>query len=490
MSSYNEKKLLHICTTFFSYLNSQNVRYCHWKSNSHLDEALAGETDLDLLIHKADRALFTHALEKFNFKKIISPPEKSYPGIEDYLGFDYNTGKLIHLHNHYKLILGEKHVKNYHLTIEELVLGDLRLLFGVYVPSYEVELLLLIIRANMKLGLRSVIKYIIKANAKLYPADINNEFVFLLINFNEEKFKNILFKSQLPLSEKKMLSFINKVKKGELALEDVIKIRMHVFGALKSFRRFNSLVCFLRRCVATIRSFPIIRKFYKTRKKILYKEGKVLAFVGADGSGKSTLVQDLEKWLSWKLKVRKFYFGIPKSLNLKIIAKIIRWFGFLKEINICKVYCHVMEYIEKQMSAYRWLYIAKKRYDIYKKTQYISVNKGIAITDRYSLSVFYKMKEPMDGPRIRNEFCGISNRLSEYEERYYSVIGLPSMVFVLQTSLDELRKRKSDTEIKRHTIKASLVSSIKDSHNFYTINGNRSYSDVLLELKRKIWELL
>src|SRR5690606_39950604 len=40
---------------FLSELDRRGVRYAHWKSNEHLEDALRGETDLDLLVDPGDR---------------------------------------------------------------------------------------------------------------------------------------------------------------------------------------------------------------------------------------------------------------------------------------------------------------------------------------------------------------------------------------------------------------------------------------------------
>ena len=41
---------LKLAASLFVDLADKDVRYVHWKSNEHLDAALRGETDLDLLI--------------------------------------------------------------------------------------------------------------------------------------------------------------------------------------------------------------------------------------------------------------------------------------------------------------------------------------------------------------------------------------------------------------------------------------------------------
>ena len=107
------------------------IKYCHWKSNSSLSRALNGGTDLDLLIDADAKPEFESALNKYEFKKLLSDPVRRIPWLEDYLGLDYTSGRLIHLHVHYRLILGQRYIKNHHLPIEALIFENLTTKSGV-----------------------------------------------------------------------------------------------------------------------------------------------------------------------------------------------------------------------------------------------------------------------------------------------------------------------------------------------------------------------
>ena len=100
--------MLEICRSFFNHLNSNNIRYCHWKSNVRLEQALEGKTDLDILVHPDDRGKLETGVTIFDIKRVLSHRLKRVPDIEDYLGFDHDTGRMIHLHVHFQLILGQK----------------------------------------------------------------------------------------------------------------------------------------------------------------------------------------------------------------------------------------------------------------------------------------------------------------------------------------------------------------------------------------------
>ena len=481
---------LKLCKSFFLTLSQEEIRYCHWKSNCRLTKALGGETDLDLLIHAAEKSRFEQALEMFSFKRVISPPEKQYPGTEDYLGFDYDTGKLIHLHVHYKVVLGKRHVKDYHLPIEDLIFENLRVLDDISVPCAEIELLLLSIRANMKLGLTSVVRGLIKPGIGFYPEDVMTEFRFLLKHYDERRFFDFLSVTCLPLSQSILASYLNRLRKGQPTIGTVMKVRTHILKGLKLYRESSTILVFPRKFVAGLRAFPLVRRRFPPRKKTVAGGGKIFVLVGADGSGKSTLTKDLSEWLSWKLAVKTSYFGIPKTIGVRLVVLVANFFRLVKKLCPIEMLIRPLDFVAKEASARRWVFIARKRLSIFAASRQFASMGGIVVADRYPLSAFHEMEEPMDGPRIKGELCGQTSRLSEQEESYYAKIQLPSKVFVLQTRVDRLRERKGDVELRVHEAKARAVDALEDSHVIDVIDGNRPYSDVLLDVKRRIWESL
>ena len=145
-------KLQATCMKFFAFLNDSDIPYCHWKSNEHLDAALAGKTDLDILIEGSAKEAFVSATRKFGFVRFAPAPYLRYRSIEDFIGIDEEDGTLIHLHAHFALVVGKKFVKNYRLPWEAEIFRD-RILFAgtpVYTVSPEIELLSLVVRRAAK----------------------------------------------------------------------------------------------------------------------------------------------------------------------------------------------------------------------------------------------------------------------------------------------------------------------------------------------------
>lgn len=473
--------MLDICSKHFEYLNKQKIRYCHWKSNEHLDAAVNGKTDLDILIHTDDKKAFEASLKQFNYKEILSPPSKQFPGLADYLGFDEQTGKFTHLHVHYRLIMGQKYIKNHWLPLEELFFSNLILKDGIYIPRPEIELILLVIRAHVKTDMISLVKHAIKNTyTNLYtafPSDIQHEFKHLIASSDINEVHRLLVESKLPLEFSRLTEFFDRISSDSLKFNHIFSLQSYILKSLKPYRRATGISVYFSYALFYINATPIVSRFKKNQKKTLIGDGKVFSIVGADGSGKSTLSKDIAKWLSWKMTTNKYYYGIPKTTTTSAFDFTMRGLRKLK-----------LNYAYKLTTALFWLYVAKVRSNVSHLSLKDQVKGQIALTDRFPLEAFHKMKDPMDGPRLQSGFEGSLKTFADREKMIYLALNQPDKIFVLQVDIDELRKRKTDLPLEDHIIKAEAVNAIQDNnHNIVLINANKPYDEVLLEIKRKIW---
>jgi len=120
-------------------LNDSGVRYCHWKSNWILSETLEGKTDLDLLVHRQDAVSYRQILQDLGFRPAVEDGAP-FPSVEHHHALDDASGTLVHVHSYYRVISGGSLVKNYHLPLEEMLLGDATSNGAVRVPSRGAEL--------------------------------------------------------------------------------------------------------------------------------------------------------------------------------------------------------------------------------------------------------------------------------------------------------------------------------------------------------------
>ena len=130
------------------------IKYCHWKSNMELASACHGEGDLDFLFDRKQGAQVSKILLDHGFKRAESNIDRQYPGLDDYFGYDIESGKLVHLQAHFQLVSGQPITKNYRFSIEQQMLNQLRLHDDtkVPIPVPTLEAAVHIFRTLIKLG--------------------------------------------------------------------------------------------------------------------------------------------------------------------------------------------------------------------------------------------------------------------------------------------------------------------------------------------------
>src|SRR5438876_36227 len=87
-------------------LKHERVAYLQWKGNWKRTRWMSGEGDIDLLVHRSAEPRFSAVLWALGFRRADPPPASAIAGIESYFGLDPVTGRLIHVHTHYRLVVG------------------------------------------------------------------------------------------------------------------------------------------------------------------------------------------------------------------------------------------------------------------------------------------------------------------------------------------------------------------------------------------------
>src|SRR4051812_33103794 len=140
-------------------LDDRGVAYCHWKSNDHLDAALSADTDLDILVDPAGIDAVYAVFAELACRRGRVANARNDIGLEDFLGVDDESGRMVHFHVHYRLPGGERHNKRFRLPWERTVLDTrVRDETGVWVTDPAVEVVLLLTRYALKLRGRDVVR--------------------------------------------------------------------------------------------------------------------------------------------------------------------------------------------------------------------------------------------------------------------------------------------------------------------------------------------
>lgn len=286
--------MLSLVRNTFNDLNNLENGYCIFKGIQHLEEDLSGDRgDVDLLIHPKDIDEAKKKIIANGFKKVLWPPE--YDGVGFYIGYDYATKKTILLHVYSKIRLGQKKYSEFHIKLEEKVIE--RRIFDyskeLYTVNYGDEFSILFLSSIFKKS--NTISVFNRLNY------LSNEITTKDLILHKE-FQNITEKDSIEL-----LKFVYKKESFEI-LHKVFekKISLEVSNSL--MKKFNILkIKLFTECVILISKLRIILKFpdYQIR-----RVGKLIAFQGVDGSGKSTQVDTLYSTLYLqKTGLKRIYGG-------------------------------------------------------------------------------------------------------------------------------------------------------------------------------------
>ena len=472
-------------------LEAEGINYCHWKSNNALDRSASGDNDLDVLVDRVDAARFTKILIEFGFKQVFASAEKQMIGVLDFYGYDEKSGRLIHIHAHYLLVIGHDMTKNYRLALETPFLESAtqRELFSV--PSPEFEFVVFVFRMNLKYSTWDVFLQ----SRRMMKLSERQEMEYLLARCNKDQVNKIvtdhLAHVGVDLFEKCVQALganyptRNRINTG-IKLQSRLKahIRRPIFS--------NVIMKIRNRAV-----FGLRRRMNKTLlKHRIAAGGLMIAIIGGDGSGKTTAVNELYSWLSKEFITMTKHMGKPQET---LFTRLVR--GLLKIGYLLRLYPHLnsnnLYDLDPETSNFKGKYPwmirenlkARDRYLTYAKVKRFANNGGIVISDRFPISQI----KLMDGPccmQINNDakMNWLTKFLVVTEEKFYRMIAKPELMIVLKVNPEIAVKRKIDEKPKDVFARSTEVWEIdwKDTQ-VKVVDASRSQREVLSSIKSLIW---
>jgi hypothetical protein len=476
-------------------LASSGVRYCHWKSNQGLAVALMGEGDLDLLVDERDVQTFERLLLEQGFLRMQNPPIKSFPGLADFLGFDKETGELVHLHVHYRLVLGEQRVKNHHLPVERWLLANTRELEGVHVPSPEAELVLLYARAHLKSSPRACVRAAIGLAASPFPSGTWDEVAWLAEQVTDEAVVAACEQSGLTQLTDGLASFLGRFRSERVTPVSVLRQKRAVLRQLRPYQRYPTPVAVGRKGWYRFRYAKPVQRIHPLGKKRLPDGGILVSIVGADGSGKSTLAEDLPGWLGWKLQTRAVYFGQPKRsktlVSLRRAKRLAARAAEQAQSRDLRLTGRLAARTADLLNGLQWVYVATVRKRQGREARSLAGEGAVVFAERFPVPELWSMEVPMDGPRLPMGASDLmTRRLAAFERRCYEALAAPDHELVLRAPLSTLRERKPDTPQDEHAAKAAAVLALEPRPGRTLLDADGPYDEVLLAAKRTVWRTL
>ena len=425
-------------------LARSDVMYCHWKSNDALHRSASGDNDLDLLVARKDSTRFLQVLHGLGFQEARPPTKRELPGVVHFYGLDLGSGRFVHVHAQYQLILGDDMTKNYRLPIEEAYLASSVQGPVFRVPSPEFELAVLVIRMMIK---HATWDAVIFGKAALSPGERRE--VAHLIALSERAEVLRVVREHLTFLRPDLWQRSAECVSGRGSLVSRLHVGRSLLRDLATHSRrapmVDTMLRIWRRGTWGARRY-VFRQ--RTRKKLV-AGGAIIALVGGDGAGKSSAVSGMHTCLSRVLETRHVHLGKPpRSIATHAVKGVMivgRKFGLFSSTRL-------PAYASGDVIPGRaWLVwhvlTARDRHREYRRARRFASNGGLVISDRWPLPQIRFMdgsrtvgRHPRPGARI------LERRLVELERRYYARILQPDVLLVLRVDPEVAVARRQDEE--------------------------------------------
>jgi thymidylate kinase len=222
--------------------------------------------------------------------------------------------------------------------------------------------------------------------------------------------------------------------------------------------------------------------------------GLLVAIVGGDGAGKTTVVDGLSHWFSGKFEVKKLHMGKPAWSWTTIVLR-----GILKVGTVLHLYPFEGDVYEQASQPHgipwfiRTVCAARDRYLTYLQARRLSSNGTLVLCDRYSLMGFMNM----DGPLCETALANLQKKskllkfLTEKEKFYYQQIQLSDLLIVLKLDPEIAVQRKTEETEASVRARSSEVWGLDwEKVSGFSVDASRSREEALSQVKALVWEHL
>lgn len=286
----NRQPILPCIASLFEALHEHAIRYCHLKGNpQHLKVSLSGESDIDVLFDRKQKAAIESVLSGLGFKEFKAIKAKQLKDVVDFITLDGGSGRVIHLHSYYAITIGEPYLRGYQVGQPELILRNrvFNEAFGTYCIPPAFELTFLYLSEILKLRHRDYLD--IYLNNKITISDkVTNQYSWLKKNTTpaeiDAAFKSV-FDNHAPISDlvKAGLSSAQLRKLAPLIKKGSRRFRSYSPAVALAVRWKREVTIRLRRKLSRLLSWPI------PGARINPRGGVVVAVIGGERNARQVV---------------------------------------------------------------------------------------------------------------------------------------------------------------------------------------------------------
>lgn len=456
-----------IAVRYFASLESHGIRAVQFKSSLGLPQAFAGEADFDLVVDPTQLDAAIALARMFGFCMRTNTDPLLDPRIIDLVCWDPESRRMHHLSFHRELIFGERPVKRHVVPWERVAsVGTIPHGPGLHVLPPAAELALLLVRVTLR-AFRPPRAWSLKASAF---HGIEHGVVAEFRALNGQVPDDALARATEALGLGSGARTIRIRRAVEPHAPDRSVLRQERQPLLRSLRPLRVHWAIITRLRAL--------RHRRTEVTRSVTRGLVVAVVGADGAGKSSVTSRLAQQLQYKLTAEVLYLGRPRDTRLQ--AGVDRLVTVLIRITPMKA--------EAAINALRTLAVALGRRLLIRQAFRRRESGRVVITDRYPLEEFHTMRVPMDGPRLPEGglLCRIERTL------YRGMRQDPDLLVVLVADDELVLSRKSHAEDDDQVrAKAAAVRALDTQRpDRLAIAAEDPLDDIVHTIVTRVWEAL
>ena len=471
-------------------LREAGIDYCHWKSNAAIERSLTGDNDLDLLVARRDAGRFLSILSELFFKLAQPPAEKQLPGILDYYGLDEPSARIVHVHAHFQLVLGDDMTKNFRLPIEDAYLRSCSREELLPIPAAEFEYLVFVPRMVVK---HCPWDALLARKGRLTQSE-RRELSYLEQRIDPRRVER-LREQYLPFIDEELWALCRRAIAHSAGPMIRAEAGHHLVRALNGHARSRAAADLRLKTWRRMRSRARRMLPGSPIRKRPATGGLVIGVVGGDGSGKSSTVEALGDFLSHDFTTRLFHLGKPPpSLMTKTVKRPIQKLRNRGAFLATRLppWADLEETGFPGVVFLLWhVLTARDRYLAYRRLRRAAGRGAVVVCDRYPLSGVHLM----DGPRTTRvpglASRPLARRLIHREAAYYERILPPDLLIVLRVDPEVAVERRHDEDVDFVRRRAQEVwDNDWSSQNTVVIDASKPLQEVLGEVRAVVWAFL